>query len=904
MKKSKLTVAILLVVCLVAVFTLAACKKTNYTVTWQNGKNYSFTDESGQALTGEQKVAEGTVLKFKVVPANTLTTVTKVTAGDEELTADNGVYSVTVTADVKIAALATTLNNDVQSIAITTQPTKTTYNVGDTFNRGGMVVTATLRDGTTTPVTTYSVIYQNGSAFVAGDTKVTISYTDSFNVTKTADVAVTVNNVTLTSISVSGSLTKTEYVEGSTLDSIAGVTVTAHYSDESTPDLSFEDLTVVYQTADATSFTLGDTKVTLKYGDQTVDLDGITVRAWQAFNESSISAEMKTDENGKPVLEITGTVIDATQVAFVFSRAGVPVVSTTQATLNGKNFTVVVDLTTALANGVAGVDNDCKLYYDTEGGYKDVEFDSCTNKTEQLFYHGAEYHFAQWEGKLKVNFTNYELREVAAELAPAPLDETPTAINLTVMGELGTASSLALKLDNITVAMAELDTNDYTFEATVELVAFVVVNAAGVEFNHNYIVKIGDHEITADEANLTETITLTIGDYVYTASNDAGKLALKVTQASAEWDTEATIAINQTSGAPELTIIGKTAAEEVTVRIGSIEEEALVDEGGYLAVIDLKELFLIGKAYNVEISEDGGAYAALTMSDVDSNGSAEYTLTAKPNDYTTAKNLYSFVNNDGKLAVSYTQSAYKGNEVISKVCAIDVIDGQFVFTYDYSVGGNHWGLVQRWDKWLGEPSGDGSIKVRTLTIQSGTRLFEYQTDSSGTVGPEDEHKYLNVVYDGSLTGFVAIEGIVGFEIINGRIHVSKIIADYTAVVNLQQFGNGEVVLTVSGQFDPALADTTGYGVHAWYGAGIDFNGSINADGTFTYEYSFGITGTNFNAKVGTMYLHMMNAGDEVNLKGTISGGEDTKSQTFEGYVITINRNSDSGVITVVVTAAE
>lgn len=75
------------------------------------------------------------------------------------------------------------------SIAVTTPPTKTAYREGEDFNPAGMVVTATYTDSTTAPVVLYTVT--DGTAMAADKTSVTISYTEG-GVTKTIAQAITV----------------------------------------------------------------------------------------------------------------------------------------------------------------------------------------------------------------------------------------------------------------------------------------------------------------------------------------------------------------------------------------------------------------------------------------------------------------------------------------------------------------------------------------------------------------------------------------------------------------------------------------------------------------------------------------------------------------------------------------
>lgn len=887
MKKTKLILAVLLVVCLVSALALVACNTTQYTVTWQNGKNYSFTDEDGEALTGEQKVDEGTELKFKVVPSNSLTTITKVIAGDETLTADNGVYSVTVKSDLKIAALATTLNNDVQSIAITTQPSKTEYNVGEAFNAEGMVVTATLRDNTTKPVTDYDVVYQTpeASAFAAGDTKVTISYTDSFNVTKTADVAVTVANVQLQSIEKSGDLTKTEYAEGTTLDNIDGLTVTAKYDDDSSRELTFAELTVVYETENATAFTLGDTKVTLKYGDKTLDL-AITVRAWKAFDDESISVEMKMVEE-KPVLEIKGNVIDATMAAFTFADNKGTAFTPVAATLEGKAFTIKVDLATALANAAEANWNDCKLYYAAEANsYIDLNKDSVVNYDAHLYYQGGDYHFQNWQGALKVELTKYEIRNVVAGIAQAD-----TAINLTVNGELGTATELKLMIGEIEAADVTLDTTNYTFNVTLDLVAFVEAHRSEIQNNTAYEVKLGTNSIDA----LATDVEFKVGDLKYASANVGGKLAVKLVPDLA---TKAVIAMSENE--PQLTLTGETTAAAVKVRLDKTEVDATVSAGKYTATLNLKDLLIIGNKYNLEIKEDEGEYAPLAIAEVENSGTAEYRLTATPRDDIYAKNLYGFADNDGKLAVSYTQKSYKTGDdtLVAHIMGIGYQDGKFIFVYENDK--NVWGALKKGDwLWFADPVDYGTnAKLRVAPKDEDASKFKYGSWTIGyTTGELNDMDHdVFLAYDGTQTGFVAVDGILGFEVVGGHINVVKKVSDYTAEIYVIQYRNLSVEVVVEGQFIPALADTTGYGVHAWYdNAGRDFEGSIDENGSFRYSYDL------TTPVVGTMYLHMMNAGDEVNLKATIS--EESISQTINGFTYALQSN-ESGEITLVITAVE
>ncbi len=102
---------------------------------------------------------------------------------------------------------AITVVHRLESIAITTQPSKTVYEYGDSFASAGMVVRATYSDGATANVTGYT--YSPTALNTVGTQTITVSYTER-NVTKTATTSVTVNRKTISTVpSQSGSLTYT-----------------------------------------------------------------------------------------------------------------------------------------------------------------------------------------------------------------------------------------------------------------------------------------------------------------------------------------------------------------------------------------------------------------------------------------------------------------------------------------------------------------------------------------------------------------------------------------------------------------------------------------------------------------------------------------------------------------------
>ena len=122
------------------------------------------------------------------------------------------------------------------SIAVTTQPTKTTYYAGDIFDGTGMVVKAYYDDesnGVITPVLPTAPL-------VAGQTSVEISYTFG-GTTKTTTVPITVLANPVTSLVWSNPVTT--FTEGATLTLGAGV-ITATYANSNTASLTLNDVII------------------------------------------------------------------------------------------------------------------------------------------------------------------------------------------------------------------------------------------------------------------------------------------------------------------------------------------------------------------------------------------------------------------------------------------------------------------------------------------------------------------------------------------------------------------------------------------------------------------------------------------------------------------------------------
>lgn len=149
----------------------------------------------------------------------------------------------------------------VESIAVTKNPDKTDYVVGQTLDTAGMVVTATYNDNSTNVVTNDDCTVSPTTLDTAGKQTITVTHTASG---KTATFEVTVTAKELTGITVTGTPNKVQYQAFDHFDP-TGLTVKAHYNDGTWAVVS-DDYTVGYQTGDCLH--AGDTIVTISYGDK------------------------------------------------------------------------------------------------------------------------------------------------------------------------------------------------------------------------------------------------------------------------------------------------------------------------------------------------------------------------------------------------------------------------------------------------------------------------------------------------------------------------------------------------------------------------------------------------------------------------------------------------------------
>ena len=166
-----------------------------------------------------------------------------------------------------------------------TSPNKTTYYVGETFDKTGIVVNAVYSDGSSEDVTSSATV-SSPSLSSAGTKTVTVSYTEN-NVTKTATFSVTVKAVELSSIAVTAKPTTTTYYVGQSLNT-AGMKITATYTNGTTADV-----TNSVKTSGFDSSTAGTKTVTVFYTEGSITRTASFSVTIKAIELSSIAVTTK-----------------------------------------------------------------------------------------------------------------------------------------------------------------------------------------------------------------------------------------------------------------------------------------------------------------------------------------------------------------------------------------------------------------------------------------------------------------------------------------------------------------------------------------------------------------------------------------------------------------------------------
>lgn len=216
----------------------------------------------------EYKAGEDFVKTGMIIEAEYKDGTTKVITDytiEDGLDLNNGQTVVTITYEGNsVTQNITVESNPVEKIEIQKEPNKTSYVVGQDFDKTGMIVKATYKDNTEKQISRYSI--SDGTDLKLEQTKVTISFED-----KSVTQPITVEEKAIISLSISKLPTKVEYILNKEELDLSGGKIKIRYNDGTE-----EELDMTSSQIKATGFNnkeLGENTVILTYQGKTVEFD-------------------------------------------------------------------------------------------------------------------------------------------------------------------------------------------------------------------------------------------------------------------------------------------------------------------------------------------------------------------------------------------------------------------------------------------------------------------------------------------------------------------------------------------------------------------------------------------------------------------------------------------------------
>lgn len=227
-------------------------------------------DRTGMVVTATHKDGSKTPVESYSVTPSVLTE-----SGDSvELTVSYAEFEQKIT--VKVIDKVST------GIEVTTPPNKLTYLAGESFDPTGMVVSEIYNDGSETPISGYT--WSPNGALGSDDEKITVSYTNASEATYTAEIAISVKE--MTGIEITTAPDRTEYANGQPFDP-AGMVVSAVYNDGSKTAVSG------YVWSPEGGLPIGTTEVTISYNGFTAK-QSVTVTGEEVLSHISVSGVPET----------------------------------------------------------------------------------------------------------------------------------------------------------------------------------------------------------------------------------------------------------------------------------------------------------------------------------------------------------------------------------------------------------------------------------------------------------------------------------------------------------------------------------------------------------------------------------------------------------------------------------
>ena len=201
---------------------------------------------------------------YTIIDGNTLK------ANQKQVTISYG--EKTITQDITVTPNALT------EIKVTKAPNKTKYIVGQDFDKTGMVITGTYQDKSTQEILDYTI--ENGKNLTKGQTSITIKYEE-----KTTTQSITVEEKTITGISISKAPSKTQYIQNKESLDLTGGILKIKYNDNTSEEIELTSEKIKNSGFDNKK--IGKNNITITYQSYTTTLE-IEIVAEQVAENSNL----------------------------------------------------------------------------------------------------------------------------------------------------------------------------------------------------------------------------------------------------------------------------------------------------------------------------------------------------------------------------------------------------------------------------------------------------------------------------------------------------------------------------------------------------------------------------------------------------------------------------------------
>ena len=434
----------------------------------------------------------------------------KVTVDRTKADVNNSNFVVTAVEDItQNKTISINVTDPVNSIKLIASPTNTSYNTGDTIDLTGGIIETKTKSGVTKNINLpdSSVISDTGladinssniqgnkwttsSGLLAGNQKITLSYTDSNNVTKTTSFTVIVND-SISEIKIKDNPSKTTYKYGDSLELENGK-ITVLTVGGASFDLSMEDGAVSVTGYNKTPTSMPNNQnLNVSYGGK-VAADTISVTVKNYVKEIILTTPNKT-------IYKYGDAIDLTGGSYNVKYGNDTIGSASNLTLSDlSNYSMNTIGTQNVIVSYTDNDTNSYTYLDTFTQSFTIQVNDyiskmeITNPTDVSFYYGDTFTFDG--GSIKAYYASNPTKAIVIPMTETMIRQVDgSAVEMKPDGSLFDLSTQKYK-ENLEISVTRggiTKTSNYSIDIINTLKSIQIQGTPKTEYNINEPIQTG-----------------------------------------------------------------------------------------------------------------------------------------------------------------------------------------------------------------------------------------------------------------------------------------------------------------------------------------------------------------------------------------------------------------------------